>query len=60
MTASFFDYLKFDIETRIEDEGRTDLRKQVLAHDFSGAGIIMQNEDVRVSVCRKPKGFTIT
>lgn len=49
MTQSFFEYMKFDIETRIEDEGRPDLRKLVFAHDFDKPGPVMQNEDVKVS-----------
>jgi len=40
---------RFDIETRIADEGRPDLRKLVTAHEFSEPGIVMQNADVRVN-----------
>ncbi len=49
MTEAFFDYMKFDIDTRIEDEGRPDLRQLVFAHDFDQPGVVMQNEDVKVS-----------
>jgi ribonuclease BN (tRNA processing enzyme) len=51
MTDAFFDYLKLDIETRIEDEGRPDLRKLVTVHEFERPGVIMQNTDVKVSAC---------
>jgi ribonuclease BN (tRNA processing enzyme) len=51
MTQDFFEYMKFDIETRIEDEGRPDLRKLVVAHDFAAPGVVLQNDDVRVSSC---------
>ena len=49
MTTDFFEYQKFDIETRIEDEGRPDLRKLVTAHEISKPGAVMQNADVRVT-----------
>lgn len=49
MTQAFFQYMSFDIDTRIEDEGRPDLRRMVFAHDFSRPGVVMQNDDVRVS-----------
>lgn len=51
MTRDFFEYLKFDIETRIVDEGRLDLRKLVTVHEFSKPGIVLQNDDVKVSTC---------
>jgi len=49
MTQDFFNYQKFDIETRIVDEGRPDPRKLLVAHDFNKPGIVMQNDDVKVS-----------
>ncbi|MGH8224162.1 MAG: MBL fold metallo-hydrolase [Woeseiaceae bacterium] len=52
MTRDFFQYMKFDIETRIADEGRTDLRELVFAHDFHGPGIVMQNDAVKVTAAR--------
>jgi len=39
---------RFDIETRIADEGRPDLRTLVQAHEF-GPGIVMTSGDVRVT-----------
>ncbi|HEX4899370.1 MAG TPA: MBL fold metallo-hydrolase, partial [Pyrinomonadaceae bacterium] len=56
MTEDFFSYMKFDIDTRIVDEGRPDLRQFVTAHDFNKAGIVLENEDVKVSavVVRHP------
>jgi len=50
MGTQFFDYLKFDIETRIVDEGRTDPRKLVTAHEIK-PGVVLVNEDVKVSAC---------
>ncbi len=52
MTQAFFEYSKFDIETRIADEGRPDLRKLVAAHDFSGPGVVLRNDDVKVTARR--------
>ena len=49
MRDAFFEYMKFDIETRMADEGRPDLRKLVVAHDFDKPGVVMQNDDVKVS-----------
>lgn len=52
MRQAFFEYMKFDIETRIADEGRPDLRKMVSAHEFDRSGVVMQNADVKVSALR--------
>lgn len=49
MTRDFFNYQKFDIDTRIVDEGRPDPRKLVTTHEFNSAGLVMQNADVKVS-----------
>ena len=51
MARDFFSYLKFDIDTRIPDEGRPDPRKLVTTHEFSKPGIVMVNDDVKVSAC---------
>jgi ribonuclease BN (tRNA processing enzyme) len=49
MVEAFFEYMKFDIETRMADEGRPDLRKLVIAHDFDKPGVVLQNDDVRIT-----------
>lgn len=41
----------FDIETRIDDEGKPDLRKLVTAHPI-GEGEVMKNADVTVTALR--------
>jgi ribonuclease BN (tRNA processing enzyme) len=51
MTRDFFNYMKFDIDTRIGDEGRADPRKLLLAHDLSKPGVVLVNDDVKVSAC---------
>lgn len=52
LTRDFFEYEKFDIETRIVDEGVIDLRKLITTHEFDQAGPVMQSEVVKVSSCR--------
>ena len=49
MFQDFFNYLKFDIDTRIDDEGRSDPRKLIVVHDFSKPGVVLKNDDVKVS-----------
>ena len=49
MTQAFFDYTQFDIATRVQDEGRPDPRPFVTAHEFDSAGVVMQNDAVKVS-----------
>lgn len=51
MSRDFFNYLKFDIDTRIEDEGRPDPRKLLTVHEFGKPGMVLVNDDVKVSTC---------
>src|SRR6185436_11917808 len=48
MTKKFFEYEKFDIETRLVDEGGADPRKLVSVHEITKAGDVMRNADVKV------------
>ena len=52
MAQDFFNYLKFDIDTRIVDEGRPDPRKLLTTHEVDKPGVVLTNDDVKVSVCR--------
>ncbi len=52
MMKAFFASMRFDIETRIADEGRPDLRKLVTVHEFDRSGVVMENGDVRVTAAR--------
>jgi ribonuclease BN (tRNA processing enzyme) len=52
MTEAYWQLNRFDIETRIGDEGRPDLRKLVTAHEFAEPGLVMQNADVKVTAAR--------
>ena len=49
MTRDFFNYLKFDIDTRIADEGKPDLRKLIFVHEFNRPGVVLRNDDVKIS-----------
>ena len=49
MTRDFFNYMKFDVDTRIVDEGRPDPRNLISAHDFNKQGVVLVNDDVKVS-----------
>ncbi|HEX5889407.1 MAG TPA: MBL fold metallo-hydrolase [Pyrinomonadaceae bacterium] len=51
MSRDFFNYLNFDIDTRIVDEGRPDPRKLLTVHEFSKPGTVLVNDDVKVSTC---------
>ena len=51
LARDFFKYMKFDIDTRIEDEGRADPHGLITAHEVSEAGVVMTNDDVKVSAC---------
>ena len=51
LARDFFNYLKFDIETRMADEGRPDPNSLITAHEVSKPGVVMTNDDVKVSAC---------
>lgn len=56
MVDAYWQLNKFDIETRIADEGRPDLRKMVHVHEFTGPGagpiMVLQNVDVKITATR--------
>lgn len=49
LTQDFFAYQKFDIETRITDEGMADLRGLVTVHEFDRPGLVMKTDAVKVT-----------
>ena len=51
LAQGFWDAYRFDIETRMADEGRPDLRKLVNAHEYA-EGEMLKTEKVRVSALR--------
>lgn len=54
LTRAFLASQKFDIDTRIADEGMTDLRSLVSVHELGPSGAVMQNDDVKVTSRRVP------
>ena len=54
MTRTYWELNKFDVETRIEDEGRPDPRKLLIAKDITEEGIVLQTADVKVTAFRTP------
>ena len=51
LAQGFWDAYAFDIETRMADEGRPDLRKLVTAHEYT-EGEVLKTDRVRVSALR--------
>ena len=51
LAQGFWDAYRFDIETRMEDEGRPDLRKLVNIHEYT-EGAVMAAGDVKVTALR--------
>jgi ribonuclease BN (tRNA processing enzyme) len=49
MTKLFFEMNAYDINTRMADEGREPIVPLVHAHEFSQGGLVMQDENVKVS-----------
>jgi ribonuclease BN (tRNA processing enzyme) len=54
MTQTYWELNRFDIETRIEDEGRPDLRKLLIAKDITSDGVVLETADVKVTAFRTP------
>ncbi|MFB9269459.1 MBL fold metallo-hydrolase [Bradyrhizobium erythrophlei] len=54
MTKEFWELNKFDVETRIEDEGRPDPRKLLIAKDITDDGVVLKTSDVTVTAFRTP------
>jgi ribonuclease BN (tRNA processing enzyme) len=54
MTKTFWELNKFDVETRIEDEGRPDPRPLLIARDILDDGLVLQTADVKVTAFRTP------
>ena len=53
MTKAFWELNKFDVETRIDDEGRPDPRKLLIAKDID-EGVVLETADVKVTAFRTP------
>ena len=51
LIAAYWDSNRYELDTRIADEGRPDLRQLVSAHEFS-QGPIFSNADVKITALR--------
>jgi ribonuclease BN (tRNA processing enzyme) len=49
MTRLFFEMNQYDIDTRVKDEGRPPLAPLVTAHELHAAGVVLQDERVKVT-----------
>ena len=54
MTKTYWELNKFDVDTRIADEGRPDPRKLLIAKDILDDGVVLQTADVKVTAFRTP------
>jgi ribonuclease BN (tRNA processing enzyme) len=54
MTTTYWELNKFDVETRIADEGRPDPRPLLIAKDITEDGVVLQTPDVKVTAFRTP------
>ncbi|WP_316232972.1 MBL fold metallo-hydrolase [Bradyrhizobium sp. SZCCHNPS2010] len=54
MTRNFWELNKFDVETRIDDEGRPDPRPLLIAKDITDDGVVLKTDDVTVTAFRTP------
>ncbi|PAY09339.1 MULTISPECIES: MBL fold metallo-hydrolase [Bradyrhizobium] len=54
MTKEYWELNKFDVETRIADEGRPDPRKLLIAKDITDDGVVLKTSDVTVTAFRTP------
>jgi ribonuclease BN (tRNA processing enzyme) len=54
MTRTYWELNKFDVETRIVDEGRPDPRPLLIAKDIDADGIVLKTADVAVTAFRTP------
>jgi ribonuclease BN (tRNA processing enzyme) len=54
MTKAYWELNKFDVETRIADEGRPDPRPLLLAKDIEADGEVLKTEDFTITAFRTP------
>jgi ribonuclease BN (tRNA processing enzyme) len=54
MTKTYWELNKFDVETRIADEGRPDPRPLLIAKDITEDGQVLKTADVTVTAFRTP------
>lgn len=49
MLTAFFEFSRNDIETRVVDEGRSDLRDLVTPHEVTGPAVVFEDDRVRIT-----------
>jgi ribonuclease BN (tRNA processing enzyme) len=54
LARAFWEANRFDIETRIPDEGKPDPRKLLVVNEIHGSGPVMSTDRVKVSAFRTP------
>jgi ribonuclease BN (tRNA processing enzyme) len=54
MTKTFWELNRFDVDIRIEDEGRPDPRPLLIPKDITEDGVVLQTGDVKVTAFRTP------
>jgi len=54
MTKTYWELNRFDVETRITDEGRPDPRPLLIAKDIDADGVVLKTSDVTVIAFRTP------
>ena len=52
IVGDFLQSMKYDIDIRIADEGRPDLRKLVVVHEFEAQGTVFEVEGLKVSATK--------
>lgn len=52
MVQAFYDYMKFDFDVRIADEGKPDPRRLFVAHVYDRDGVVFENVQVKVTAAR--------
>ena len=48
-TEAFWEYVRHDVETRIDDEGRRDPRPLLVVNESDVPGLVMQSDDVKIT-----------
>lgn len=54
MSRTYWELNRFDVETRIADEGRPDPRPLLIAKDIDADGVVLKTDDVTVTAFRTP------
>lgn len=54
MTNAYWELNAFDVDTRIDDEGRPDPRKLLIARDIDRGGMVFETDDFSVTAFRTP------